>query len=140
MKRPRKKTILAVSVALAGSSAAFSADTKPAESPAQGGNTSPPARSEPARSGATEPLVQDFNQARQEYLAKRNAVKQSQRGSNEAQRQALREKIQTQRDQQARTREELRQQLQEKREQLPSHRDLIDDARERGRERPRRGD
>lgn len=135
-----KKTILAVSVALAGSPAAFAADANPAQRAGQKENARPPARSQPAHPGTTDPLVQDFNQARQAYLARRDAVKQSQRGANESQRRALRERIQAQRDEQFRAREELRQQLREKREQLPSHQDLIDDARERTRGRPRRGE
>jgi len=140
MKRPPKKTILAVSVALAGTSSALAADEGSSQRVAEKQAAGPPARTEMTTPGATDPLVRDFDQARQAYLAKRDAAKKSQRGISEADRQAVRERLQVQRDEQIRAREELRQQLREKREQLPSHRDLIDDARERVRERPRRGE
>jgi DNA anti-recombination protein RmuC len=87
-----------------------------------------------------EERIREFTIERQAYLAKRAAIYEQSKELTQQQRQELREQLRMQREEQAQARETLRNQLRAMREQLPTHRELIDEARERAGSRPRRGD
>jgi hypothetical protein len=135
------KTLLILFVAAIGWSTAAGADRPPAP-PSDPVAASPQRkeRIEAPQLGDTGPLLREFNQARQTYLARRIQLEKALQKATEQQRQALREQLKLLREEQLRARENLRQQLQELRERLPDHHDLIDQAQERSGNRPRRGD
>lgn len=87
-----------------------------------------------------EQLLKDFQQARDAYLKQRADTERKMRGATAEQKELLREQLRQALERHARQREELRAQLKALREQLPDHADLVDEARERSRERGRRGE
>lgn len=84
--------------------------------------------------------VREMKQAREKYTAQKRELKKALAGCTDAERQQLRDQLREIAKEQARDREQLRDRLQELRESVPTHRELMEQARERAGERARRGE
>lgn len=84
--------------------------------------------------------VQDMKQARDQYQQQKRDMKKDLAGATELERDRIREQLKDSVKDQVRDREQVRDRLREMRDCLPSHQELMDQARERSRDRDRRGE
>jgi Spy/CpxP family protein refolding chaperone len=84
--------------------------------------------------------VQDMKQAREQYQQEKRELKKEMVGATDQERERLREQLKECVKDQVRDREQIRERLREMRECLPSHQELMEQARERTRDRDRRGE
>ena len=84
--------------------------------------------------------LQDMKQARERYQQQKRELKKEMIGATDVERDRLREQLRECVQDQLRDREQLRDRLREMRDCLPNHQELIEQARERVRDRERRAD
>ena len=158
MKRSRGTLgLLTVAVALAAGSMAATAQSGPQGNqeqqrngavvptqPQQGSLEGPAANQNQPSEAVPQPTrdrLQEFGQAREEYLARLRELTHQMRGSSDAAREQLREQIREQHqawlEEVNRIREQARERMQKMKDELLNHREMIDEIRERTREQGR---
>ena len=84
-------------------------------------------------------LIDEFNQARQDFLQDQKELLAQIKDASKEQREKLRDQLKTNREEwlekQKELREEIRERLKELREKLPNHREIIDEAKGKAKDR-----